>query len=226
MRLEEKIKSMLEYKITIDLNAKLYRKKAYRIIGLVSVTLLILGYVIGETMFWGVDDRSVFDRQIEALGQTSKKSDHRSKVDLALAYYLKGEAEDAEELLEEVLQYEKEDAPANIYYGLILADRKQYRDAIPYLLRGIRKEPQREKLAYIYLGISYYELGGYNEALTYLDTGIKLDPGSALGHYYLGLVFNKKGDRKNAAAALMKALELSGNNYPEAARELKSITGK
>lgn len=227
MGLGQKINNLLEYKISIDLDAKINRQKAFRILGIVTAAIIILGYVIGEAFFWGVDDRGVFDRQIEVLEKASENPDNlRSKADLALAYYLKGETGKAQELYEEVLRRDFNNAAANIYYGLILADQKQYRDAVPYLLRGIKNEPRREKLAYIYLGISYYELGGNDQAVQYLETGTKLDQGSALGHYYLGLAYKKRGDKKNAVAALKRALTLTGNNYPEAAGALKKLTGK
>jgi tetratricopeptide (TPR) repeat protein len=226
MGLGQKINNLLDYKINIDLNARLSREKAYRILGMVTVVTIISGYIIGEAFFWGLDRRGVFDRQIEVLEKASENPDNlHSKADLALAYYMKGETGKAQGLYEDVLRQDIEHAVANIYYGLILADQKQYRDAVPYLLRGVRKEPRRENLAYIYLGISYYELGGNDQAVQYLETGTKLDPGSALGHYYLGLAYKNRGDKKNAAAALEKALILTGNNYPEAAGALKGLTG-
>lgn len=224
MRFGQKIKNLLEYKISIDPNARLNRQKALRILGVVTAAVVILGYVMGEKLIWGIDNRSVYDRQIDVLQQASKNPDNpESKTDLALTYYLKGENDKAQELFEEVLKQDQDNPAANIYYGLILADLKQYRDALPYLLRGTRKEPEREKLAYIYLGISYYQLGGYDQALSNLELGTKLDPGSALGHFYLGLAYKKRGDKQNARTALEKALTLSGNNYPEAVKELKEL---
>lgn len=227
MGLGKKITNILEYKISLDLDAGLDRKKAYKILGIVTAIVFIFVYIVGEAFFWGVDDRGVFERQIEVLETTSENTDNPEvKADLALTYYLKGDTDKAQDLFEEVLEKDKDNALANIYYGLIIADQQQYRDAIPFLLRGIEKEPERENLAYIYLGISYYRLGGYDQAIKYLDAGTKLDPGSALGYYYLGLVYKKQGNNINARSALERALTLSGNNYPEAAKELKMLTGK
>ncbi len=227
MNLGQKINNLLEYKININLNAELSKKKAVWIVGSVTVVLFVLGFLVGETMFWGGDTRGVFERKIEVLEKVSKKTDNpQSKIDLALAYYLNDETEQAQGLFEEILRQEANNAAANIYYGLILADRQKYREALPYIEKGIEKEPQREKLAYIYMGISYYQLGKFDQALRALDTGLKLDPGSAVGHYYLGLVYKKRGDNKSAGAALNKALILSGDNYPAAAKALQELPVK
>jgi len=227
MGLGQKINNILEYKISVDLDAKLSRKKALWIIGAVTVIIFTLGYIIGETMFWGEDSRSVFDRQIDVLEQASEKPDNiRSKVDLALAYYLKGETTQAGDLFEEIISKDKDNATANIYYGMILADQKQYRDALPYLLKGIEKDPRQEKLAYLYTGISYYHLGGFEQARTHLEKATKIDPGSSVGYYYLGVSYKKLGNTNNARKALEKAIVLSGNNYPEAVKELKELPGK
>ena len=223
----EKINHILEYKISVDFNARVSRKKALWIIGAVTAALLITGFIIGETMFWGGDSRGVFDRGIEVLEKTDlSKSNDDSKTDLALAHYLNGDTPKAQGLFREILGKDGNNAAANIYYGLILADQKKYREAIPFIEKGIKQAPRREKLAYLYLGMSYYRLGDSDRALRYLDISVKADPGSPVGQYYLGLTYKKKGDSNKARAALEKALTLSGGNYPEAAGELKNLNRK
>lgn len=223
MGLSDKIKGFLEYKISLNPNTEISIKKAIALVIIFAAITALTGYYIGGKIFWGVDSRSVFERQIEVLKDAKNNNNLQAKVDLAVAYYLKGDFNTAQVLFREILQQDKNNAAANIYYGLILADSKNYGESIPYLAKGISIDPRREKLSFLYLGISYYQVGDIDNALQYLTSSTKINPGSSVAYYYLGLAYEKKNDIVNARTALQKALALSGNNYPEAENELARL---
>ncbi len=218
----QRLSQILERKITIDFDAQINLKRTLLLTLIFSFFLLALGYGIGKKLFWS-DSRGVFDRKVESLARAGGADDLELKSEMAFAYYLKGNAGQAQKLYEQILSQDNANAAANIYYGLILADQKKYPDAIPHLETGIKQEPGREKLAYLYLGLSYYNLGDLDKALSFLDISAKVDPGSSQTHYYLGLAYKKKGYYKEAEAALNNSLKLSGGNYPEAAKELQGL---
>jgi tetratricopeptide (TPR) repeat protein len=223
MGLSGKIKGFLEHKISLGLNTKISKKKAVALVITFAVLMSLIGYFIGGKIFWSEDSRSLFDRQIEVLKDTVDNHNINDNVDLAVAYYLKGDFTAAQVLFREILKQDKNNAAANIYYGLILADSKNYGEAIPYLSKGIAIDPRREKLSFLYLGISYYQVGDIDKALQYLTSSTKINSGSSVAYYYLGLVYEKKNDFVKARTALQKALSLSGNNYQEAENELEKL---
>jgi Tfp pilus assembly protein PilF len=59
------------------------------------------------------------------------------------------------------------------------------------------------------LGISLFKLGRSDEALVYLNDAIRRDPNFAVGHFYLALVMEARGDRLEAVRHFRLAAQLS-----------------
>lgn len=144
-------------------------------------------------------------------------------MELALAYYLNGDTPEAEGLLNHILKDNQNHGLANIYLGLIKADQREYRAAIPYLEKGIRLAPGQEPLAFGYLGQCYYHIGNLKQAAGFLQQACQVEPESPVNFYYLGLVQSRQGAVSQARVSLSKALKLAGNNYPEAQTALKQL---
>ncbi len=224
MGLVQKISNLLEYQVAIDLSTRLSWKQALFIITTFILVLVMLINIVSQKYLYPRQG-GVFERKIAALAKTSKQTNYASnKTEIALAYYLEGNLEKAQSLFESVLQQDKNNSKANIYYGLMLADQKKYQQAIPYLEKGIAQEPTQAQLAYLYLGISYFFSNNTSKALEYLETSTKLEPGSPAGYYFFGLANKKKGDYLKAKILFEKAIQLSGGNYPEAVQELRGLT--
>lgn len=226
MQIIPKISRIFEYRVALDLDARLSRTQALIIILMFIGLICAMGFFVAKVLLQP-DNQSVYQQKIAILEQESEKNNNlETQVELALAYYLQGNTEHAQGLFEELLRQDKENAAANIYYGMILADLKKYREAIPLLEKGLIKAPNREKLAYRYLGLSYYQTGNLGKALHYLKVSVALDPGSPLCDYYLGLVYKKQGDYRQAQLYLNKAVKMTAGNFPEAQKELRSLPTK
>ncbi|HEX3033340.1 MAG TPA: tetratricopeptide repeat protein [Bacillota bacterium] len=189
------------------------------------IALVFITFSSGTAYYlthFGGERQGSFTRQVndlEAAG--ARQSMDRHTVELALAYYLNEDSSEAEQILKGVLKQEPSNGLANIYYGLIQADRGKYRTAIPYLEQGIRIAPREEPLAYGYLGQAYFRTGQAQKAIRFLQLACQAEPESPSNYYYLGLVYSSRSEVAKARSSLEKALLLSGNNYPEAWKALQ-----
>lgn len=196
--------------------------------GTASIIVLLFVAVCGSTAYYltylRVDFQGDFARKIAFLENSGARlSLDRNTVDLALAYYLKGETKQAERLFTSILEANQHNGLANIYLGLIFADQGKYLSAIPYLEKGIQTAPMEEPLAFGYLGLCYYRVGNNEKAIRFLEMACQTEAESPVNYYYLGLLHSKQGDVSQARIDLKKALLLAGNNYPEASTALQQL---
>ncbi|MBI3071786.1 MAG: tetratricopeptide repeat protein [Deltaproteobacteria bacterium] len=100
---------------------------------------------------------------------------------------------------------------------------------------GRREEARRawralagHKDAHLQLGISYFEDGDLDEAERHLTRASVIDKKFAAAKYHLGLVFNERGDRDRAKAALRESLQLDphGPTAKWASSRLQVWTGQ
>ncbi len=220
------IKKILDQPIKFDLEAKVTPKIALVTTTCFILMLGLLGSFISSKIT-NFNNQDVFSKKVELLQEASEATGAlETKSELALAYYLKGEPEQAGKIFLEILQQDSNNTTANIYYGLILTDQQKYPQAISFLEKGVKNDPNREKLAYLYLGQSYYHTGQLGKALTNLEISSKVNPQSPLNYYYLGLIYKQQQNYPKARAAWNRALGLTGGNYPEVTRELKGLPTK
>lgn len=223
MEMLQRISRIFEYKLSINLNARLNRTQAMLLIIAFTGLLVVLGYFAAKQVLWS-ETRSFYQQKIAVLEHGSEKSNNLdNQVELALTYYLQGNTPRAQNMFQDILGQNKDNAVANIYYGMILADQQNYLEAIPLLVKGLTKEPDREKLAYRYLGISYYQTGQTEQAVQKLKISEAIDPGSPLNQYYLGLCYQKLDNLPAARTKLSRALQLTGGNFPEAQKVLGGL---
>ncbi|HEX3032685.1 MAG TPA: tetratricopeptide repeat protein [Bacillota bacterium] len=220
MRFSHRINNLLEYKLTPGLPKRLGIGQA------LLVVILFAGIILMCTAKYAEQVRSqnttgYFSGKIRALEAHSSPGD--SRVELALAYYLQGDTAKAEQSFRQILQADPANAAASIYYGIILADGGMYAQAIPLMEKGVAADPQRENLVYLYLGQSYYYQGDLTQAEKNLAISTRVNAVSPLNHYYLGLIYARKGDIPGARTAFNTALRLAAGNFPEAARELAKL---
>lgn len=227
MTFRPKMKEALDYEISFGLDSRLSKKWALVIIGIFTLIFSAAAYYIYNLNF-GLDERGVFERQIDALEKSASKrgANPETKLNLALSYYLNGDTDKASRQYEELLEENPNNAAANIYYGLILADQQQYSKAQAYLEKGVALAPEREKLAYLYLGICAYQTGSLDKASKYFAISSRVNSSSPLNSYYLGLIAKKRGDYQKAKTEFSKALKQAGGDFPVASQELLSMPKK
>ncbi|CAB5180634.1 unnamed protein product [Rhizophagus irregularis] len=117
-------------------------------------------------------------------------------------YYL-----EALEMLDKLLNINKDDSLILCYYGEILCNIGQYSKAISYFTKANIIDPENthnlNKRA-----IAYYALQDYNKVLLDLDKVIQLDPLNSLAYYLKCIIYCTKKDIDNAIMVFKKFKEL------------------
>ena len=103
--------------------------------------------------------------------------------------------------------------------GVAAVKAKDYARAITLLEQVVAKDAQNAD-ALNYLGYSNRELGKLDQALSYYEKALAVDPKHRGAHEYLGELYLKKGDMKNAEVQLAKLDDLCTFGCEEY-RELK-----
>lgn len=224
MGIVQRINSVLEYKLEIDLDKRVSRNKSLAVIGLILILLNILGFYIGNRWFW-VKKENYYENKISNLKQMLKNNPGSKDVEaeMAMTSYLNGDSESAVKQLREVLKRDPNNSSAQFNLGVILSEQKQFNEAISFLDKYIKKNHGLEtRIAYLYLGRCYLDTGKYDLALKNLKIASERDPGNPVVHYYLGQTYEKLNNRKRAVRSYEKALEIN-SEYSDADRALMSL---
>lgn len=152
----------------------------------------------------------------------------------------------ANEISEQVIpQYEKmikdnpEDLNSYLKLGYIYEVRSivpfinEYDKALEYYLKALELKASSSvgnTGIYIYLntrvGSIYFQKKNYSEAIKYLEQAEKMSSGSVEVYYYLGLSYNKIGEKEKAREFLSRVIEIAPQSEyaREAEKELKKIS--
>jgi type IV pilus assembly protein PilF len=117
---------------------------------------------------------------------------------------------DAENYLQKALKLRPDMRDAKNALGVVLVHRKRPAEAI-VLLRELAhdilyRSPEK---AWGNLGWAYLEAGQVDDAIPALERAIAAQPMFCVGHYRLGLAYEKKNEYKAAKNALTRALKVS-----------------
>lgn len=137
--------------------------------------------------------------------------------------YLKLKRPDkAAQALEAALKFAPDDFLPRLNYGIALAEIKSFPEAELQLRQALKKN-DLSSVAHMYLGITLISIHNYPEAEKELLRSIALGGEHiSLAHYYLGGLYWKKKQNKDAADQLELFLKLAPNS-PEAARTRATI---
>lgn len=78
------------------------------------------------------------------------------------------------------------------------------------LEEAVKKSPKDAELR-VKLGFTYTHLDRTDDARREFETVVQLDPGKAIAHYMLGLIYEKKGLRAQARTAWKACLDNTGD---------------
>jgi tetratricopeptide (TPR) repeat protein len=157
----------------------------------------------------------------------------------------------ANKFAEQVIpQYEKiiEDNPTDLNsylkLGYIYETRSivpfinEYNEALEYYLKALELETSSSSVSagntgiIIYLnariGYIYFEKKKYSQAIEYLESAIKMSSYNAEAYYYLGLSYDKIGEKEKAREFLLRVVEFAPQSgfAQEAEKKLKKINKK
>ena len=130
---------------------------------------------------------------------------------LAMAYFLNGDEEKAEQTHLTALEMNPMGIIPRINYGVFLVKTKKYERA-KTVLYSVIAENKSLYYAELYLGLAHYMKEEYNTALIHFNRGIEINPEYYDLYYYRALLYYKKGDYLNSLEDLKMVDKLYPNN--------------
>lgn len=143
-----------------------------------------------------------------AKALTLSPNDPAALLGLATAYYGNANVAKTIEIAQQALLQRPDDPETNLLMGEALSSQHKFTEAEPYLLRALTAKPQMLPHVHALLGEVYASDGKTQDAIRELKLGAESDEDGSV-HYQLARLYNKIGDRADAAAAIqkMKALQ-------------------
>ena len=128
--------------------------------------------------------------------------------ELGVQYLKRGSLDEAAETFSKVLKLAPDAPEPSLNYGIVLLNQKKFTEAETQL-RGAVKLNTTSFTAHQYFGISLIYVKNYPEAETELRRAIELGgPKASQAHYYLGGLYWKSGNFRQAADELETYLKL------------------
>jgi Flp pilus assembly protein TadD len=164
----------------------------------------------------------LYENGVEAAhkGETEKAIDQLKRAialhpnfglalnELGVQYLKRGELDKAAEAFTKVLQLSPDAPEPSLNYGIVLLNQKKFADAETQL-RAAAKVNGNSFAAHQYFGIALIYVKNYPEAETELRRAIDLGgPKASQAHYYLGGLYWKTGNFRQAADELDTYLKL------------------
>ena len=153
-----------------------------------------------------------YQKAIEYLEKAITLNPENKKTELFLAeiYYLNGDIEKSKNIF---LKYKDDDENALImnYIGLFKLDENKTEEAIDYLSRAVKLEPQNAKFTYN-LANAYIENGWYEEFLKYMNIAICLEPENIDYRYSLAYSYYTNHQYEKSLNEVKNILKINPDN--------------
>lgn len=145
---------------------------------------------------------------------------------LGSVYYLEARLDKAEEEYRSQLVIDPHNPQALSMLGVILLDRGQAAEAIPFLQLGLDANP---KIPYLQrkLGQAYFEENSLQNAIPHLQQAAALDPQEATAHFLLWKIYTAQHKPEEAAAELaaFRKIQPTQPNRPAATPGMNAPQG-
>lgn len=133
------------------------------------------------------------------------------QIKLAMAYIRQQAWEDAQKLLEAVIDREPQNAVALNSMAWLAVERNQDLDAaLSWSRKAVDLQPKNATF-YDTLGWVYRARGELTRASANLEAAAKLDPTDPVIHYHLGILYAEQTNKEKAKESLSKAMSLQQN---------------
>lgn len=131
-------------------------------------------------------------------------------AELGSLYLKTGEMDKAEDALKKALQLDEKNTNVKLNYGITLLKKNKMTEAEKFL-REVAEADKTSATPYMYLGIALVGLSRFEEAEKEFLSAVSLkdDEKIARSHWYLGGIYWRKQNYKQAADELEKYLKLS-----------------
>lgn len=141
----------------------------------------------------------------------SPKSPQDPRLATARRLHQSGDTARAETLYRQILANHPDLVEALYLLGTLLAQRGDYPDALPLLLKATRLNPRHSR-ALNNLGITQHKLGQLNRSTEHYQAALALDPDYAEARSNLGDVLREQGEFAAAERELRRAIALDARH--------------
>ncbi|MBD2356382.1 tetratricopeptide repeat protein [Tolypothrix sp. FACHB-123] len=131
----------------------------------------------------------------------------QKQLTLGTQYYQSGQLQAAKGCFQYILQQQADHANAWHFLGLIAEQENQYRDAIAFIIKSLKIQPD-SAIFHINLGNIYQKQGDVQQAVLLYQQALRLQPNNVNAYYNLGFIYHEQGKLTEAIAAYEKAIEL------------------
>lgn len=138
--------------------------------------------------------------------------DFTLKLNLAGAYILSGESEQAEKLFGKLTREFPKEGEVHYQYGLFLGGQQRYEEAVAAYTKAIKRK-KKEARYLLSRGGAYASLGKLLEAKEDFERSCKLHPDNPLAFNNLGYCYFLEGAYQRAIPLFRRAVELDGDYY-------------
>jgi superkiller protein 3 len=128
-------------------------------------------------------------------------------TELGAALAAAGRPVDGERVLRRALRLDPECSESHHHMGVLLLKRGLYRPAVSALRRALELD-DRSAESYFYLGEGLNQLGEVDAALAALERAVQYQPTNARAYFTMGILYDRKHLRQEAATMYRKAHEL------------------
>lgn len=177
------------------------------------------------TLFHPDPSRELLDRAAIVFGKVyeSHATDPRSSAALGLVAYLAGNKAKADRYFQTALSEQTPDAASQIYSGLIAEARGGKGDLSRALERfTLMKSQAGSPFLSTAIGRVRMQQGDFEKAAGELEEALNRSPDYAPAHYWLGVLYQKRGDKRQALAKWGDALK-HDPNYLRASRAILEL---
>jgi len=135
----------------------------------------------------------------------------KEKLTEAISLHQDGQVRQAEQIYQQILQINSQDAEALHLLGVVALQAKKYEVAVELITQATKVDPKQSSF-FNNLGIALIKQRKLEEAVQACQQAIKLQPDDAETHYNLGIALQKQERLEQALTAYQEAIKMQPDN--------------
>jgi len=187
----------------------------------IATALLVSGCTttVSETTDYEVSDgtsASVVDSRLETLQKDSLKYPKRSDLhyQMALLYFQKADYHASRDALEKAIELEPEVSEYQYHLGRVLLRMQELEVAEERFREAVRLQPKnRYSGPHAALGWTLTLRKDWDGALVEFQRCVEIEPGNPIFYYFLGSIYDLKGEKEKAIQSFQEYLARGGKQY-------------
>jgi Flp pilus assembly protein TadD len=183
---------------------------------MIKSKIVVIGCLVAVSVVfaaWTRERNEVWSDAVSLWTDCTMKSPGKARPynNLGVAYYLRGNLEDAIEQYRNSIALDPGYANPHYNLGIALGQKHDFEQAMSHLQTAIELEP-RNYHAHNNLGVALSLAGRFNEAIDHFKQAIRLKPDYAEAFNNLGISYRRMGEIDKAVHNFQEAIRLDPNH--------------